>query len=214
MIIINYNIKFRLAELAKPKIVTPKIISKPFRRSQSFSSNFLMENRSSWKDDQNRLEILILYLNRSLNIFVFRKLRVSSNNPVFINQPHKKLTRSKSAVLQNYVPPTNSKPKREKIPEHMKYSINIVAKSCAQKAKDILVTQKTLNSHAVGVAVAQPLCFEIDFARNPFSASAAWFFVIILKFIFTAIFEIKFYVKKFLGTKKFHFWSPIFINHA
>ena len=96
----------------------------------------------------------------------------------------------------------------------MKYSINIVAKSCAQKAKDILVTQKTLNSHAVGVAVAQSLSFEIDIARNPFSASAAWFFVIILKFIFTAIFEIKFYVKKFLGTKKFHFWSPIFINHA
>ena len=116
-----------------------------------------MENRSSWKDDQNRLEILILYLNRSLNIFVFRKLRVSSNNPVFINQPHKKLTRSKSAVLQNYEPPTNSKPKREKIPEHMKYSINIVAKSCAQKAKDILVTQRTLNSLLTHTLSAWPL---------------------------------------------------------
>ena len=42
-----------------------------------------------------------------------------------------------------------------------------------------------INSHAVGMAVAQPLDFEIDFARNPISGSAAWFFVIILKFIFT-----------------------------
>ena len=44
------------------------------------------------------------------------------------------------------------------------------------------------NFHAVGMAVAQPLGFEIDFVRNSISGSAAWFFVIILKFIFTAIF--------------------------
>ena len=50
------------------------------------------------------------------------------------------------------------------------------------------------NSHAVGMAVARPLGFEIDFVRNPISGSAAWFFVIILKFIFTAIFEIKVHV--------------------
>ena len=32
--------------------------------------------------------------------------------------------------------------------------------------------------------------------------SAAWFFFIILKFIFTSIFEIKIHEKKFLDTKK------------
>ena len=52
------------------------------------------------------------------------------------------------------------------------------------------------NSNAVGMAVAQLLDFEIDFARNPISGSAAWFYVIIVKFIFTAIFEIKNQAKK------------------
>ena len=52
------------------------------------------------------------------------------------------------------------------------------------------------------MAVVQPFGFEIDFARNPISGSAAWFFVIIVKFIFTAIFEIKVHVKKFFGPKK------------
>ena len=69
---------------------------------------------------------------------------------------------------------------------------------------------KIVDCHAVGMAVAQPLDFEIDFARNPISGSAAWFFVIILKFIFTDIFEIKNYVKKFLGTKKISFSKPDF----
>ena len=62
-----------------------------------------------------------------------------------------------------------------------------------------------INSRAVGMAVAQPLGFEIDFARNPFSGSAAWFFVIILKFIFTSIFEIEIHEKKFLVPKKISF---------
>ena len=50
------------------------------------------------------------------------------------------------------------------------------------------------------MAVAQLLDFEIDFARNLISESAAWLFVIIVKFIFSAIFQIKNHVKKFLGT--------------
>ena len=54
--------------------------------------------------------------------------------------------------------------------------------------------------------------FEIDFMRNPIFGSAASFFVIILKLIFTSIFEIKIYGKNFLDTKKFYFWNPIFIN--
>ena len=29
------------------------------------------------------------------------------------------------------------------------------------------------NSHAVGMAIGQPLDFQIDFARNPFSGTAA-----------------------------------------
>ena len=41
------------------------------------------------------------------------------------------------------------------------------------------------------MAVAQPLDFEIEFARNAISGSAAWFSVIILKFIFTAIFDLQ-----------------------
>ena len=47
------------------------------------------------------------------------------------------------------------------------------------------------NSHADGMDVAGPYGLEIDFVRNPFSGSAAWFFFIILKFIFTPIFEIR-----------------------
>ena len=38
-----------------------------------------------------------------------------------------------------------------------------------------------------------------------FNSQAAWFFVIILKFIFTSIFEIKIHGKKFLDTKKISF---------
>ena len=49
------------------------------------------------------------------------------------------------------------------------------------------------------------------FLRNPISRSAAWYFVIILKFILTPIFESKIHVEKFLDTKKFHFLSPIII---
>ena len=61
------------------------------------------------------------------------------------------------------------------------------------------------NSHAVGMAVARPLGFEIDFVTNPISESAASFFVIILKLIFTFVFEIKVHEKKFLDTEKIPF---------
>ena len=54
-----------------------------------------------------------------------------------------------------------------------------------------------INSHAVGMAVAQPLSFEIDFVRNLISGSATWYFVIILEFLLPAIFEIKVHVKQF-----------------
>ena len=61
------------------------------------------------------------------------------------------------------------------------------------------------DSHAIGMAVVQPLDFEIDFERNPISGSAAWFMVIILKFIFTATFEIKNHVTNSLAPKNFIF---------
>ena len=49
--------------------------------------------------------------------------------------------------------------------------------------------------HIVGMAVVRLEGFEIDFARSPSSESAARVFVIILKFIFTSIFEIKIHEK-------------------
>ena len=55
------------------------------------------------------------------------------------------------------------------------------------------------------MANARPLGFEIAFVRNPISGPAAWFFVIILKLIFTPIFEIKVHEKKFLDTNKISF---------
>ena len=76
-----------------------------------------------------------------------------------------------------------------------------------------------LNSHASGMAVARPYSFEIEFVINCITETAAWFFVIILKFIFTRIYEIKIYEKKFLDTKKkfilkadFHKSTYIFIK--
>ena len=54
-----------------------------------------------------------------------------------------------------------------------------------------IVRKTEISLHAVGMAVAQLLDFKIDFARNPISGSAVWFFAIIMKFIFTAILEIK-----------------------
>ena len=65
----------------------------------------------------------------------------------------------------------------------------------------MIVKEKLFNSHAVGIAAARPYGFKIDFVRNPISGSAARFFVIILKLILTAIYEIKISKKKFLDIK-------------
>ena len=77
-----------------------------------------------------------------------------------------------------------------------------------------LFDETKFTSHAVGMAVAQPLDFEINCARNPIFGSAAWFFIITLKFIFTPIFEIKIYEKNSLTPKKIHFRSLIFRPHS
>ena len=60
-------------------------------------------------------------------------------------------------------------------------------------------------SHAGGMAVAQPYSFKIDFVRNRISGSAARYFVMILKFILTPIFEIKSHEKNSLKPKKIIF---------
>ena len=53
----------------------------------------------------------------------------------------------------------------------------------------------SFNSHDVGIGVARPYGFELDFVRNLISWSAVWFFVVILRFTFTSIFEIEIYEK-------------------
>ena len=55
------------------------------------------------------------------------------------------------------------------------------------------------------MAVARPYGFEINFVRNTICGSAALFFVIILKFIFTPLFEIKIQRKNFLTQKNLIF---------
>ena len=67
-------------------------------------------------------------------------------------------------------------------------------------------------SHAVGMAVEGQNGFGIDFLRNAFSGSAAWFFVIILKFNFTPIYDIEISEKKFFDTKKISFFKTDFHN--
>ena len=51
---------------------------------------------------------------------------------------------------------------------------------------------------------------KIDFKGNPIFESAAWFFVIILKFIFKSIFEIKIHEKKLIDNKKISFLKADF----
>ena len=64
-----------------------------------------------------------------------------------------------------------------------------------KKLLQINMKRVIFDSHACGMAVAPPYGFEIDFVRNPISGSAAWFFVIILKFISELIFEVKIHEK-------------------
>ena len=51
------------------------------------------------------------------------------------------------------------------------------------------------------MAAVQPYGFKIEFVKNPISRSAACFFLISLKFIFTRFFEIKIYEIKVFDTK-------------
>ena len=63
----------------------------------------------------------------------------------------------------------------------------------------------SINSQAVGMDSWVQSALKSILRRDPIFESASWFFVIILKFIFTSIFEIKIHEKKFLDTKKISF---------
>ena len=66
-----------------------------------------------------------------------------------------------------------------------------------------LIVIKFFNSHAVGMAVAQPLDFEIDFTRNPISGLAALLFFIILKLNQKACRKFPWYQKNFISEVRF-----------
>ena len=66
------------------------------------------------------------------------------------------------------------------------------------------------NSQAVGRNLWIPLALKSIFWVDLIFESAPWFIHIILKFIFTPIFEVRIHENKFVDTKKNHFRRPIF----
>ena len=64
------------------------------------------------------------------------------------------------------------------------------------------MTVTQFNFQAVGWDSWVPIPLKSIFSCDRIFESAAWFFVIISKFIFTSICEIRIYKKKFLNTKK------------
>ena len=67
-----------------------------------------------------------------------------------------------------------------------------------------------VNSQAVGLDSWVQSALKSILRTDPILESAAWFFVIILKFIFTSIFEIKICEKKILDTEKISFSKAAF----
>ena len=67
------------------------------------------------------------------------------------------------------------------------------------------VNNTFLNTQAVGMDSWVHSALKSILRGDPLFESSAWFFVIILKFIFTFIFEIKIHEKKFLDTEKISF---------
>ena len=98
---------------------------------------------------------------------------------------------------------------------------NILVPTRILKKSLIVLIKYIFNSHAGGMAVARPYGVEIDFVRNLISGSASWFAVVILKFIFAPIFEIKIHEKKILRHQKnfifevrFSAWESIRNGHG
>ena len=71
-----------------------------------------------------------------------------------------------------------------------------------------------INDYLPGYRVgpASQIGSKIDFKGDPIFESAAWFFVIILKYIFTSIFETKIHVKNSLRPKNFIFEGQFLIT--
>ena len=63
----------------------------------------------------------------------------------------------------------------------------------------------SIRSQAVGMDSLVQSALKSILKLDPIFESAAWFFIIILKFIFRSIFEIKIHEKKSLTTKKYSF---------
>ena len=119
----------------------------------------------------------------------------SHDRPLFQLQTAPKCTQQKTLKLQN----------RSLISSILFCKIE----SCHFVCKWILsewCSELYFNSHAFGMAFALPLGFEIVFVRNPISGSAAWFFIITLKFILTPNFGIE------IHEKKSRFWKTHLIN--
>ena len=66
------------------------------------------------------------------------------------------------------------------------------------------------NTQAVGMDSWVQSALKSILRGDSIFESAAWFFIIILKFIFTSIFEIKIHEKKILDTKKISFLKADF----
>ena len=69
-----------------------------------------------------------------------------------------------------------------------------------QRAHELMIVREIINSRFVGMARVQLYSFKIDFVVNPIFRSAAYFLVIILKFMRTTISEIK--ISKIFHRKK------------
>ena len=79
--------------------------------------------------------------------------------------------------------------------EHLKIFKSLICMSWWRTGTKCFIT---VSNYAYWISKS----FKIDFMRNPFSGSAALFIVIILKFIFAAIFK-SLVIKKSLETKKY-----------
>ena len=81
--------------------------------------------------------------------------------------------------LENYSKPYGRATAMPTAWEFILLFFQILSKFCNRLHKkssnqnDEIKLNKLLNSHAVGMAVARPLGFEIDFVRNPISGSPA-----------------------------------------
>ena len=72
----------------------------------------------------------------------------------------------------------------------------------------MLDSRKVINLQGCRARLVSPIVSKIDLKGDPIFQSAAWFFVIILKFVFTSIFEKKIHEKKILDTKKISCPNP------